>query len=312
MTCLHPLFAYRSLSPNKNGKYELGDFKDYRKLMASSSAANARQSLADGTAMVVPCGQCLSCRLDKANEWAIRCVHEAKMHVHNCFITLTYNNDCVPADMSLHREHLQLFIKRLRRYADYHGFSKIRFLCCGEYGGENARPHYHIICFGYFPKDVRKVSNLSADYNLFYSPTLEKLWPYGYNTVGAVNFESARYVAKYSLKKQTGKNAAIYQELGISPEFVGASLKPGIGADYFKKYAEDIFKLGFCTMNGVKFPIPKYYQELFGRENPVWLDVYKDFKRQNAKLPDPKRLEAKEQIMKKRQAQFERALDSLE
>lgn len=312
MTCLHPLFAKRSAVPNANGKYELSNFVSYRDL-SGKSLEIAKSELANNYAVVVPCGQCLGCRLDKANDWAIRCVHEAKLHLHNCFITLTYNDDCLPADHSLHRDHLQLFFKRLRRYLDYHDNSKIRFLCCGEYGDLNRRPHYHILCFGWFPSDVRKVSALTAGYNLFRSPTIDKLWPYGFNVLGAVTFESARYVAKYSLKKQTGKNAFMYDSLGITPEFVGSSLKPGIGADYFDKYAEDIFKLGFVTMNGAKYKIPRYYQILFERSNPVWYSIYKQTKIENAKAAeiDCKRLEAKEKILKHRQEQFERDFDNL-
>lgn len=312
MTCLNPLFARRCVTPNANGKYELADFSDYRKLVASSPDF-VKKALADDIAVVVPCGQCLGCRLDKANDWAIRCVHEAMLHSHNCFITLTYNDDCLPADQSLHRDHLQLFFKRLRRYLDYHQNSKIRFLCCGEYGDLNRRPHYHVLIFGWFPSDVRKISALTAGYNLFRSPTLEKLWPYGFNTVGAITFESARYVAKYSLKKQTGKNAFMYDALGISPEFVGCSLKPGIGSNYFNKYAEDIFKLGFVTINGSKYKIPRYYQTLFERSNPIWYDIYKHNKIQNAKAVeiDCNRLAAREKIMKHKQESFERDLDSL-
>lgn len=312
MTCLNPMLAKRSLSPNSKGKYELCNFVSYRKL-SGKSLEYAKSDLANGTSVVVPCGQCLGCRLDKANDWAIRCVHEAKLHVHNCFITLTYKDDYLPADLSLHRAHLQLFFKRLRRFLDYHDHSKIRFLCCGEYGSLHRRPHFHILCFGYFPNDVRKIKRLNSGYDLFYSPTLERLWPYGYNTVGAVTFESARYVAKYSLKKQTGKNALMYDALGISPEFVGSSLKPGIGADYFSKYAEDIFSLGFVTINGAKFKIPRYYQTLFERSNPVWYNIYKQNQTENAKAAviDCKRLEAREKILKHRQEQFERDFDNL-
>lgn len=312
MSCLKPYFARRSLNPNKNGKYELYEFLSYRDL-TGKSLEFAQSALADNTAVVVPCGQCLGCRLDKANDWAIRCVHEAKLHLHNCFITLTYNDDCLPADHSLHRDHLQLFFKRLRRYLDYHDHSKIRFLYCGEYGSLNSRPHYHILCFGWFPDDVRKISSLTSGYNLFRSPTLEKLWPYGFNTVGAVTFESARYVAKYSLKKQTGKNSIMYSSLGIVPEFVGCSLKPGIGGDYFTRYSDDIFTLGFVTINGAKYKIPRYYQTLFERINPVWYNIYKQNKIENAKALsiDSKRLFAREKILKHRQEQFERDIDNL-
>ena len=214
MTCLNPYFARRSLTPNKNGKYPLCDFVPYREL-SDRTRAICDAEIAANTALVVPCGQCLGCRLDKANDWAIRCVHEAKLHLQNCFITLTYKPAFLPADNSLHRDHLQLFFKRLRRYLSYHDNLKIRFLCCGEYGSLNFRPHYHILCFGWFPSDVRRLKTVAAGYNLFRSPLLEELWPYGFNVVGAVTFESARYVAKYSLKKQIGKNSIMYDTLSI-------------------------------------------------------------------------------------------------
>lgn len=37
---------------------------------------------------------------------------------------------------------------------------------------------------------------------LYRSSLLEKLWPYGYSTIGDVTFESAAYVARYIVKNQ--------------------------------------------------------------------------------------------------------------
>lgn len=307
MTCLHPLLASPCALPNENGKIE---YKVWGAIEKFDTEALSRLKTVSH-AIPIPCGQCLGCRLDKANEWAIRCVHEAKLYRRNCFITLTYNDENLPNDNSLHREHLQLFIKRLRRNLDYDKNIKIRFLACGEYGSLNMRPHYHILCFGWFPSDVRKLSALTSGYNLFRSPLLERLWPYGFNTVGAVTFESARYVAKYSLKKQTGQNAAMYDLLGIKPEFVACSLKPGIGADFFSQHSEDIITQGFCVVNAQKFKIPDYYLKLFERENPVWCQIYKEQRRANALSDvDLYSLQAKEKIMMKKQERFTRELDN--
>lgn len=41
----------------------------------------------------LPCRQCVNCRLTHSREWAIRCTHEAKMWVQNCFITLTSDDE---------------------------------------------------------------------------------------------------------------------------------------------------------------------------------------------------------------------------
>ena len=96
--------------------------------------------------MAVACGQCLGCRLDRSRTWAMRIVHESSLHEFghgNCFLTLTYRSieesDSyqskhllhVPHDWSLHKEHVQKFLKRLRgAYPD----QKIRYYMCGEYG----------------------------------------------------------------------------------------------------------------------------------------------------------------------------------
>lgn len=315
MTCHSPLFCYVGNKPFSDKKFLYG-FSSAVKVFSNANPAFLsciKKSIKLGNALLLPCGHCLGCRLDKANDWAIRCVHEAKLYTHNCFLTLTYNDEHLPPKGTLVKEHLQLFIKRLRRHLEYNDGIKIRFLACGEYGSVNMRPHYHLLVFNWFPSDVRKLSALTDGYNLYRSPLLEKLWPYGFNTVGAVTFESARYVAKYSLKKQTGKNAGFYDENGIVPEFVNCSLKPGIGADFFKKYSEDIFTHGCIVINGCSYRIPKYYQVLFERDNPVWYEYYKDQCRQNAiaKDFDPKRVESRAKIQKHRQERFERDLDNL-
>ena len=101
----------------------------------------------------LPCGQCVGCRLERSRQWAMRCLHEAKMHDRNCFVTLTYNNDNVPADRSLNYRDFQLFMKRLRFH--FRGVP-IRFYMCGEYGEDFGRPHFHACLFGLdFPDKTR-------------------------------------------------------------------------------------------------------------------------------------------------------------
>ena len=67
MTCLNPYFARRSLTPNKNGKFELAEFIPYRDLTGKTQEY-AKSDLAANTAVIVPCGQCMGCRLDKAKK----------------------------------------------------------------------------------------------------------------------------------------------------------------------------------------------------------------------------------------------------
>lgn len=41
-------------------------------------------------------------------------MHEARLHTHNCFLTLTYDDDHLPDSFSLNHRDFQLFIKKLR------------------------------------------------------------------------------------------------------------------------------------------------------------------------------------------------------
>ena len=33
----------------------------------------------------LPCGRCVGCRLERSRQWAVRCMHEASMHMFNSF-----------------------------------------------------------------------------------------------------------------------------------------------------------------------------------------------------------------------------------
>lgn len=231
------------------------------------------RSEAAGKAIIVPCGKCIGCRLDKSRDHAIRCVHEAQMHKDNCFITLTYKT--VPADKSLHHEHWQAFMKRLRqRYAP----KIIRFYMCGEYGEQRSRPHYHALLFNHAFTDLEPCG--TNNHQLVYtSKTLEFLWRRGFVTVGTVTFESAAYCARYVMKKVGGDLAlehyATSDDHGeyfpnLKPEYNRMSLKPGLGASWFKQYKSDVYPHGYVVMpNKAKCQPPKYYQTLLEREDPA-------------------------------------------
>ena len=92
-------------------------------------------------------------------EWtrrvAIRSVHEAQMHKDNLFVTLTYRPSSLPQGGTLVKKDLQGFLNRLRgrmkTLAKKRGvpFKPLRYLCCGEYGKKDLRPHYHLIIYAY-------------------------------------------------------------------------------------------------------------------------------------------------------------------
>lgn len=254
MPCYHPLHGYRSRDVNASGK--------------RSIVFNRSQGFSD-LPVSVPCGQCIGCRLERSRQWAMRCVHESQLHEQNCFITLTYNPEHLPADGSLHLEHFQNFMKRLRERFG----SGIRFFHCGEYGENFGRPHYHAILFGFDFSD-KILFKQNNGVKLYVSQTLNDLWQgQGFCTIGDVTFESCAYVARYVLKKVTGAAAeshysAVVKDTGEivlrRPEYVTMSRRGGIGRGWFEKYHEDVFPGDFVVMRGgLKLKPPKFYDRLY-------------------------------------------------
>ena len=62
----------------------------------------------------LPCRQCVECRLERSRLWAMRCMHEASLHRHNCFVTLTYSDEYLPDRGRLEYSDYQKFMKRFR------------------------------------------------------------------------------------------------------------------------------------------------------------------------------------------------------
>lgn len=209
----------------------------------------------------LPCGQCYACRIARSRDWATRCVLEARAFGdNNSFITLTYDPEYMPSDMSLHKEDFQKFMKRLRKNSG----KKIRYYMCGEYGELHNRPHFHACLFGYKPDDLY-VWSIHDGIKLYRSPFLEKCWPLGFVTVGDVTYESAAYVARYVLKKKTGLIAEEHYN-GRLPEYTNMSLKPGIGQTYFEKYSEEIYNRDFVVIrDGIKAKVPRYFDSIYDR-----------------------------------------------
>lgn len=248
----------------------------------------------------VACGQCIGCRTDRALVWAMRIVHESTLYeteYGNCFVTLTYRDesDCtreqhkkghyLPRDGSLDASHFQRFIKRLRK----HFPQKIRYFHCGEYGTETQRPHYHACLFNVDFDDV-SVYKQDQGITTYESRRLQKLWPYGFSTVGELNYDTACYTARYVLKKITGLQADDHylraDDYGVAywlkPEYVTMSLKPGIGRQWYEKYKTDIFPSDTTPVpgHGIVQKVPRYYQTILAEENPEVLELVKKIRKQ--------------------------------
>lgn len=216
-----------------------------------------------GKAISLPCGRCIGCRLERARQWAVRIVHESKMHEESCFISMTFNDESVPKDGSLDVPTCQSFLKKLRaRLAP----TKIRFFLCGEYGEERQRPHYHAIIFGWVPTDLKRLKK-RGEFVLYSSEFLAEVWGMGFVSVGNVTFDSACYVANYATKKVTGEKAKDHYR-GRRPEFLLMSRRPGIGAKWIEAFMSDVYPCDEVISRGKPSRPPRYYDLKFQELDP--------------------------------------------
>lgn len=256
-----------------------------------------------GTAtMLVPCGGCLGCRRMRASEWARRCTHEAHEFEYNSFVTLTYDEAHVPAELV--PDHLRLFIKALRRKARscediLTDGSGIRFFACGEYGGTTGRPHYHALLFNCAFSDKYKVAK-----DLYMSSALASLWKKGEHKIGEVTADSAAYVAKYNCKSGS-KEYCDEDGVVLRKPFLRMSRRPGIGSRWLARFHEDL-RHGFLVSDGFATRIPRAYLRRLERDNPQLADeirlcAYARRSELGGDGSDPARLAAAELIAKSRE-----------
>ena len=228
--------------------------------------------------LTLPCGQCRGCRLERSRQWAIRCMHEARMHENNCFLTLTYDNDHAPSDRSLNYAHFQKFMKDFRKKCG----SGIRFYMAGEYGEKFERPHFHACIFGFDFPDKTVWKRTASGSIIYRSKLLESIWTRGYSSIGDVTFESAAYVARYVMKKVNVSNKTPlhlrdhYETTDFEtgeikdrvPEFNKMSLRPGIGYGFYEKFHSDMYTTDKAVINGREVKIPRYYDKKFAEDFP--------------------------------------------
>lgn len=215
----------------------------------------------------VPCGRCIGCRANKSQEWGTRLMHHLDYSDGAIFVTLTYNNDNLPYDLSIKKTHLQNFFKRLRSKLIKR---KIKYYACGEYGDETFRPHYHAIIFNMSVKDENLIS---------------ESWQLGFVRVEKVIEERINYVTGYVLKKIFGKKG---KELYGKKEAPFALMSKGLGKGWIENEENEkhvLLNMGI-RKKGKVVPIPRYYVGKMKHEIPkeVWNEIkvnkYYDKKRE--------------------------------
>ena len=135
----------------------------------------------------VPCGRCFACLAKRRQDWVFRLQNEQKQSTTSWFITLTYDDEHVPSDNLGKKDHVQKFLKRLRKkYSPMCSESHpIRYFAVSDYGGQFGRVHYHMLLFN-FPLIGLSYRELSR--------YLEEIWQNGIVDVGQVTDKSINYV----------------------------------------------------------------------------------------------------------------------
>lgn len=214
-----------------------------------------------GIRNIVPCGRCLNCLETKRDQWSFRIRQELKLAMSAQFLNLTYSDDYVPVtengELTLEKSHMQLFMKKLRKYdAKMHRrpdrkvltkkvaprsskWPPLRYYTVGEYGTETDRPHYHSIMF-----------NLHADT----LAAIPRIWGHGNVVIGSVTPASIHYVTKYVINRvgdYTGKQKPF------------AQISQGIGRNYMANadWHQNQELRTYVVQDERKLNIPRYYKE---------------------------------------------------
>jgi len=204
--------------------------------------------------MPLPCGKCPYCLQRRANGWIFRCMQETRVSDSAIWCTLTY--DIPPLDdnnmMTLRKDDVQKFFKRLRRIPRDFSKQKIKYYACGEYGDRYERPHYHAVIFNSSPTDIEKA------WKDFWSPYDSEGVVLGICTFDDVNERTIAYTAKYMNK---GKLIPKFKGDLRLPEFQLFSI--GLGINFINDATRTFYNSdptrNAVTVQGFKKALPRYF-----------------------------------------------------
>lgn len=229
---------------------------------------------------VIPCGQCIGCRLEYSRQWANRGYLEAKCWEQNWFVTLTYDEEHIKIldtiedkngftyanegdwNGTLVQEDLTQFMKNLRQIMKReYNQDGIRFMACGEYGEMGERPHYHLILFNCnLPVETFYNPRIKNYETYFQNTIIERAWggirnpipknkdyvnpnSKGMSDISEASWNNIAYTARYITKKINGNGSEeLYACKGQKKEFFRVSRMPGIGEIYYQQHKDEIYK----------------------------------------------------------------------
>lgn len=213
---------------------------------------NLREQLRFGQSREVNCGKCPACIDAKRREWVFRLKCEARYSLNAFFVTLTYNDDCLPKNEygfpTFSKRDVQLFMKSFRESVrQLDSEIRVRHFIIGEYGSENGRPHYHGIIFNC--PDLNTTLRLITEH-----------WKHGFVRISECSDRRIGYCANYMY----GKSDMPKYPLSASNVFrTLVSTKPGIGYalsldDEFINYVKCHLDTPTFRIDGYSYMIPRY------------------------------------------------------
>lgn len=255
----------------------------------------------------LPCGECSGCLWDKSAQWALRLRHEWKQWPASIFTTFTYADEHLPPE-GVSKPHVQGLVRRVRDFAP----EPIRYYFGAEYGSQTHRAHYHGLFFNLDLKafgDLKPVGKGAGGHIRYTSAKLTDLWGMGKVEIGEANPQAIAYCARYVTKKD---GPDVHDQSKAKP-FQLMSRRPGIGAGFISKFAEDIINAdGSVIVDGRKAPTPRYYDEKIKRSHPEQHEAIKAQRqarsRANFSERSPERLAVRAEVDAARRAHFKRSL----
>lgn len=213
----------------------------------------------DTARVLVPCGKCAACLINRSNSWAFRINQELKHCSNAFFVTLTYHDRCLPKYKGVpvvSSEDIRKFHYRLRKLTP-----GIRLFFISEYSPEPLfRPHYHAI---YFNLDVP-----SSPLHVTVKQYLAKYWKFGLVDVREVDAARIKYLANYSVGKRDLPE--IYTLKKTKPFF---RVSQHFGENYITDKVRSHLKknLNLRVANEeYTLSLPRYYRDKVFDDNEKW------------------------------------------
>lgn len=208
-----------------------------------------------GDKIPIPCGKCLSCRVDKRILWSNRINLECLKYHGFAFCTFTYDELYLPYQSNslyptLCKKHFSMYIDKIRHWTKkransaHSDFQNWKYFACGEYGDKFNRPHYHCIFLGLDHIECRKI--------------FERSWKFGMVKVLPMRSGSVNYILKYLFKNDSADSRGQFVDNGLEPPFL--SFSPSLGSDLFYSQKDNINKYGVMKFGTRSIPVPSYYK----------------------------------------------------